>query len=259
MNPDTVFEAVDVCVTFGGIRAVSEMSLDVGKGELVGLLGPNGAGKTTLFEVLSGFVRPSRGVVRLGGRDITALAPHQRARLGVSRGFQDARLFPNVSVRDTIRLGLDQLVAAHTDLAGMLLGLPSARRAEGYLDRRTDALVERFGLDGYASATIAELSTGTRRVVELASVFAREPTVVLLDEPTAGVAHAETGALRDVLLGLVRETGVSVVLIEHDVPMVLSMADRVFVMSAGAPLAQGTPAEIMNDDAVLEAYFGARP
>ncbi len=256
---DALFEAQSVSVSYGGIRAVHEMSIDVRAGELVGLIGPNGAGKTTLLEVLGGFVRPDHGVVRLAGTDITHLAPHRRARLGIGRGFQDARLYPNVTVEDAIRIGLDQLVHSSSDLAGMLLGLRSARRAERFLADRADALVERFGLSRYARSTIAELSTGTRRVVELATVFGCGSRVVLLDEPTAGVAHAETEALRQLLAGLAADTGAAVVLIEHDVPMVMALADRVFVMASGALLASGTPDEIMGDASVIEAYFGTAP
>ena len=251
--------AFEVSIAFGGVHAVEAVSVSVEPGEVVGLMGPNGAGKTTLMEMLSGYLTPRSGSVCLDGEDITRLSVHERARRGIARGFQDARMFPSMTVEEVLGVSLDRHVADRVDLAGMLFGLPSSRRAERWVRTRVDELTDRFGLAGYRDAPIAELSTGTRRVVEIAAVMGSEPSVVLLDEPSAGIAQAETDALRRILRGIQRDTAVTVVLVEHDVPMLMDLSHRIYVMDAGRMLAEGTPAEIARDPDVLEAYFGVRP
>jgi ABC-type branched-subunit amino acid transport system ATPase component len=232
----TTLSCQDVTVGFGGVVAVDGVSVHVSSGEVVGLIGSNGAGKTTLFEVLSGFLKPDGGRVLLDGDDVTGVPVHERARRGIARGFQDARLYPAMIVSDVIALSLDRHKTSS----------------------RTEEVLQSFGLDGYRDHTIGELSTGTRRVVEIAGVCAQDPVVVLLDEPSAGVAAAEAAALRDLLKRLQRERDVAMLLVEHDVPMVMQLSDRVYVMETGAILAEGTPKQIMRDKRVIEAYFGTR-
>lgn len=257
MTADTlVLDARGVTVRFGGITAVSSVDLQVQRGELVGLLGPNGAGKTTLFEVLSGFLPPSSGSVWLEGRDITSLPVHKRTARGLSRGFQDARLFPAMSVLDVLTLAQERRVRGRTDLLSELLRGPAARRCERLARARAAESIERFGLQRYRDAAVAELSTGTRRVVEIAAVLSQEPTVLLLDEPTAGITTKETEALAELLGDIRKASGVTMLLIEHDVPMVMGLADRVYVMEAGAVLTSGLPADVVADERVVRAYFG---
>ena len=245
-----------VTVVFGGLVAVDDVCVDVAPGELVGLIGPNGAGKTTLFEVLSGFVPPSAGRVLLDGRDVTDLPAYRRAHLGLARGFQDARLFPGMAVEDVLRVSFEPRLLARTDAAGELLGLPSARRAEHWVTELARTELRRFGLEGFREAPVAELSTGMRRILELAAVLANAPRILLLDEPTAGISQAETQALANLLRQVHGQTGVTMLLIEHDIPTVLSLADRVYVMESGRLVAQGTPTQIRRDPAVAAAYLG---
>ncbi len=251
-----ILEARGVTVRFGGITAVSAVDLQVFPGELVGLLGPNGAGKTTLFEVLSGFLQPNAGSIWLQGDDITALPVYKRTAAGLSRGFQDARLFPAMTVLDVLTLAQERQLRGRTDLLSELVRGSAARRCERLARGRATEAIERFHLERYRDAAVAELSTGTRRVVEIAAVLSQEPTVLLLDEPTAGITTKETEALAELLGDIRRETGVTMVLIEHDVPMVMSLSDRVYVMEAGEVLTSGLPAEVVADDRVVRAYFG---
>ena len=254
----TTLRCDDVTVAFGGVRAVDRVSVEVSAGEVVGLIGSNGAGKTTLFEVLSGYLRPDSGRVMLDGEDVTGLPVHRRARRGVARGFQDARLFPAMSVEDVVSTALDVHTSDRVDLAGLLLGLPSARRAQSWTDTRAGEVVESFGLEAYRDHAVGELSTGTRRVLEIACVFAQEPALVLLDEPSAGVAAKEAEALRGLLRRLQTDGGAAMLLVEHDVPMVMELSDRIYVMETGAILAEGPPDEIAANPEVIEAYFGTR-
>lgn len=253
-----LLSASDLSISFGGVRAVDSMSLELWPGEVVGLMGPNGAGKTTFFEMISGFLTPRSGSVHFGGEDITRLPVHERANRGIARGFQDARLFPSMTVEETIQLSLDRHLAGRVDLAGMLLGFGSARRAERWVARRAERIIDRYGLRPYCDKPASALSTGTRRVLEIAVVMAQEPALILLDEPTAGVAHAESEALARLLAQLRKDEGLSILLIEHDVPMILGLSDRIYVMDAGRLLAEGSPQEIENDPLVLESYFGTR-
>jgi len=218
-------------VHFGGVQALREASLTVERGEVVGIVGPNGAGKTTLFDAVSGFT-PSTGVVRVDGVDVSGLAPDARARHGLGRSLQSARLFPSLTVRETIATALERRAVRNPALTA--LGLPSVRRSEGLLLRRVDNLVDVLGLSAYADSFIAELSTGTRRVVDLACVLALEPKVLLLDEPSSGLAHAEIDELGPTLRGIARQTGCAMVLIEHDLGLVEAVSQRVLEMELGS-------------------------
>jgi ABC-type branched-subunit amino acid transport system ATPase component len=234
------------------------MSFELWPGQVVGLMGPNGAGKTTVFEMVSGFLTPDTGSVFFQGEDITRQPVHERAKRGIARGFQDARLFPSLTVEETVQLSLDRHLNGRVDLLGMLLGLKSSRRAERWIARRADEIIERYGLGPHRDKPASALSTGTRRVLEIAVVMAQEPTLILLDEPSAGVAHAESEAMARLLTQLRQEDGLSILLIEHDVPMILGLSDRIYVMDAGRLLAAGVPDEVANDPLVLESYFGTK-
>ncbi|HVM55704.1 MAG TPA: branched-chain amino acid ABC transporter permease/ATP-binding protein [Acidimicrobiales bacterium] len=246
-----LLEAVDLVKHFGGVRAVDGVSLHVRTGETLGLIGPNGAGKTTTFELLGGFTRPDRGAVRFDGRDVTRLGPEARARLGLIRSFQDAALFPTMTVEETVMLALERVMP--TSFLRSCAGVTAGDREKR---RRAAELVELMGLGRYRGAQIQELSTGTRRITELACLVAVEPTLLLLDEPSSGIAQRETEALGALLADLKRELSLTLVVIEHDIPLVMSLADRMVVMDAGSVIAAGPPEIVRTDARVVEAYLG---
>jgi branched-chain amino acid transport system ATP-binding protein len=202
---------------FGGIRAVDDVSLSVAPGEIVGLIGPNGAGKTTLFDLISGFTAADHGRVRLAGTDITGLGPDGRARRGLGRSFQDARLFPALTVEDAIAVALERFVQVR-DPFNAALRLPAQQDAEFAVEARVDELIDLMGIESFRSKFIHELSTGSRRVVDLACVLAHRPTVVLLDEPSSGIAQREAEALGPLIRRIRDSLGASVLLIEQTCP-----------------------------------------
>lgn len=241
----------DLEKSFGGVRAVRGVSFDVRAGETLGLIGPNGAGKTTTFELLGGFTKADAGTVRFGGRDITSLSPEDRGHLGLIRSFQDAALFPTLTVQETVRLSLER--EQPTSFLGSVLGLPSSSKAK---DALVDDLLDFMGLGGYRSSQIRELSTGTRRITEIACLVALRPTLLLLDEPSSGVAQRETEALAGLIANLKRELDLTLVIIEHDIPMIMGLSDRIVAMADGEVIAYGTPQEVRESPAVVEAYLG---
>ncbi|HEY7073591.1 MAG TPA: ABC transporter ATP-binding protein [Acidimicrobiales bacterium] len=229
----------EVSVRFGGHLALDRVSLRAAAGEITGLIGPNGAGKTTLFNVVTGLVAPQSGRVLVDGRDVTRLAPYRRARRGLARTFQRLELFGLLTVRENV------------ELAASVRG---GRRP----GRDADAALDMAGLAGVAEARADELPTGTARRVELARALATGPRVLLLDEPASGQDEAETAAFRQVLLTVAGE-GVSIVLVEHDVHLVMGTCHTVHVLDFGRVLAVGTPREIQGNRAVLDAYLGSVP
>ena len=247
--------AEELTVTFGGHRALDEVSLSIAGGEIVGIIGPNGAGKSTLFDVLSGYVPPDTGHVVIGGQDMTAASPDARARAGLGRAFQNARLFPALTVRENITVALER--RANRNPVAAALWLPSVRRSERRLRERVDGYVELLGLGAFADKFLSELSTGTRRAVEIACQMAAEPDVVLLDEPSSGLAQAETEVLGPTLLRMVRETGCALLVVEHDLPLVTRLSDRLIAMELGRVIATGPPDEVLRNPDVLRSYLAA--
>jgi ABC-type branched-subunit amino acid transport system ATPase component len=247
----TLLEARHLTKHFGGIAAVRDVSFTVRANETVGLIGPNGAGKTTTFELLGGFTKPDRGEVRFDRRDISALGPESRARLGLIRSFQDAALFATMTVEETIMLALER--GDPTRLLASLAGWSPRDRAKR---RRAGELVAAFGLGAYQHKQIRELSTGTRRIVEIVSLVALEPVCLLLDEPSSGIAQRETEALGQMLLDLRSQLNLTLVVIEHDIPLIMGISDRIIAMADGAVIAEGTPAEVRTNPAVIDAYLG---
>jgi branched-chain amino acid transport system permease protein len=251
----------DVAVRFGGVDALAGVSLEASAGEIVGVIGPNGAGKTTLFDAVSGFVRPDAGTITMhigphaGALDVTHLAPHARAMLGLGRSFQDGRLFLALTVRETIAVACERSVRARNPVAAAL-HLPSVARSEASTAARVDDLIERLRLGNYADRFGHELSTGTRRIVELACVLAHEPSVLLLDEPAAGMAQREAEALGALLTEVRDALDGAVLVIEHDLGVLGDVADRIVALDRGRIVAMGRPATVLADPAVVSAYLG---
>lgn len=248
---EKLLEVRDLRKSFGGVQAVGGVSFDVHTGETLGLIGPNGAGKTTTFELISGFTRPEHGTVIYNGRDVSWLPPEARGRLGLIRSFQDAALFPTTTVEETVMLACERATPTRffASIAGVGTGEASKRR-------HARTVIEFMGLESYRTKQIMELSTGTRRITELACLVALEPMLLLLDEPSSGVAQRETEALGILLRDLKRQFGMTLVIIEHDIPMIMSISDRIVAMADGRILTIGTPAEVRHDPQVVEAYLG---
>lgn len=247
-----LLEARGVTKTFGGLRALSDISLDVGPGECVGLVGPNGAGKTTLFNCLLGLLNPDRGSVRFDGHDLAHMAIYRRARLGIGRTFQRLELFAEMTARQHLlvaeraRLGSGSL---WRDLCNR--GAPSPEEL-----RRADAMLGLLGISNVADAPAQSLSLGHGRLVELGRALMTDPRLVMLDEPSSGLDRGETAALSSVLERARSERGVAVLLVEHDLEMVQRVAERLYVLDFGELIAQGPVAEVMAERAVRVAYLG---
>ncbi|HYA67348.1 MAG TPA: ATP-binding cassette domain-containing protein, partial [Acidimicrobiales bacterium] len=241
---------------FGGVVALADVSLQVQPGEILGIIGSNGAGKTTLIDICSGFVRPEVGRVHMFGRDVTSASPARRAGLGLGRLFQNARLFPAMTVAEVLATALDRRVPVRDALAGAL-NVAAVVESELAVATRVEQLLAEFNLGRFRDRLITELSAGTRRIVELACAVAHEPTVLLLDEPSDGIAQRETDALGEMLLGLRQQTGASMIMIEHDVPLVSSVADRLVCLHLGTVVADGPAAAVLDDPVVVAAYLGA--
>jgi branched-chain amino acid transport system ATP-binding protein len=242
-------------VAFGGVRAVDGVDLDVAPGEILGLMGPNGAGKTTVLDILSGFVSPDGGTVRLGEVDLSGLPPSARARLGLGRSFQDARLFPGLTVAETVAVSCERWVTSREPLAAALR-LPASLLSEAQVAERTKRIVRLLGLGLFRHRFASELSTGSRRLVELGCLLAQEPDVLLLDEPSAGLARAEAEALGPVLRRIRDATGAAMIVVEHDLGLLREISDRLIALDQGRELAQGTPEEVLAHPGVVAAYLG---
>ena len=243
----------DISVRFGGVAAVDTVSISVASNEIVGLIGANGAGKTTLMNAIGGYV-PSSGGVELLGREVSGRSPAARARLGLGRAFQNALLFSDLTVKETVMLAFEAHEQTH--LVSSTLGLPRARRAERRKDTRATELIDLVGLERYQDLFVSDLSTGTRRICELACLLALDARVLCLDEPTAGIAQRETEAFGPLLRDIQAAFGCSMLVIEHDMPMVMSLSDRVYCLDAGSVIAEGSPDAVRNDPLVIAAYLG---
>ena len=251
----SVLEVDGLSKSFGGITAVDDVTFGLRDGEILGVIGPNGAGKTTLFDLISGFLAPDSGRIALDGHDITYLGPEGRAKTGLGRSFQDARLFPALTVEDSVKLALERQVEVRDPVAAAL-NLPAVADSEAKLQERVDELLELMGLQAFRDKFVSELSTGSRRIVDLACVLAHDPKVLLFDEPSSGIAQRETEALGPLLQHIRQATGASLLLIEHDMPLVTSVADEILALDLGRIIVRGSPREVVNHPAVVEAYLG---
>jgi branched-chain amino acid transport system ATP-binding protein len=250
-----VLDVREVSVSYGGVRAVDDVSFTAGRGEILGFIGPNGAGKTTLFDAICGFVSSEGGRIELDGHDISGLNPTERARNGLGRSFQDARLFGSLTVFETLACAFERHMKAE-DPVSTMFWLPWVRRGEHKIWARVEEIIDLMGLGAFHDKFINELSTGSRRVVDLACVIAHEPTVLLLDEPSSGMAQKETEAMGPLLRRVKEATGCTMLLIEHDMPLVTTVSDELIALETGRLVTRGTPRDVTNDPRVVSAYLG---
>lgn len=239
---------------FGGVVALKDVQFSVEKNELFAILGPNGAGKTSLFNCLSGLVKP-RGSIQIAGKELIGRKPHEIADLGIARTFQNLGLFGSMTVTENI------LVGSHLQIRGGALGAalrwPAVFRSERQARRRADELIELMALTAYRDAVVGTLPYGVRKRVEIAKAVALNPMLLLLDEPVAGMNHDETGTFIEHVLELKEQLGLTIIMIEHDVALVMRIADRILALDFGEVIGLGTPAEIQKNDRVIAAYLGA--
>jgi ABC-type branched-subunit amino acid transport system ATPase component len=244
----------DMRLAFGGQQALDGASIEVREGEIVGLIGPNGAGKTTLLNVISGVLRADGGSVAVAGVNVGAYPPELRATFGLGRSFQQATLFPGLTVTETMQVAMS--TQHRVGLLSSAASAPWVRAGEGSSRKAAWALLERFGLTAWADVLTDELSTGTRRICDLAAQVASVPKVLLLDEPTGGVAQREAEAFGPLLRGIRDELGLSVLIIEHDMPLLMGLCDRIYAMDQGRVISEGTPEQVRADPAVIVSYLG---
>ncbi len=240
---------------FGGILAVDDVTFELRCGETLGLIGPNGAGKTTILDLISGVLPLDGGRIELDGVDIGPWSASRRAVAGLGRSFQDARIFPSLTVSENIAMGLERHVPTRDHLAA-LLDLPAIQRSERDVAERVDELIELMNLQAYRDKFVSELSTGVRRIVDLTMAIAHRPSVLLLDEPSSGVAQRETEAMGPLLKDMQRATQCSIVIIEHDMPLISAVSDEIIALDLGSMVTRGAPSAVMSDRRVVSSYLG---
>ncbi|GAA1942332.1 ABC transporter ATP-binding protein [Nocardioides marmoribigeumensis] len=252
-RPGRILEVDDVTLRFGGLTALDQVSLHIEEGEILGLIGPNGAGKTTCFNVITGVYEPTMGQVRFRGGSLAGMKKHQITRLGIARTFQNIRLFKSMTALENVMVGAD---ANHTTgVVSALFRTPKHRREEGEGHERAMELLDFMGLTKRSGELAANLSYGDQRRLEIARAMATEPALLCLDEPAAGFNPQEKVELME-LIRRVRDRGYTVLLIEHDMRLVMGVTDRIVVLEFGKKIAEGTPAEIRDNPAVIAAYLG---
>ncbi len=254
IDSDVVLKADHLSIHFGGLRAVDDVNLTIKKGELYGLIGPNGAGKTTFFNLLTGVYKPTFGRFYLCGKDLTGKTPREINRAGIARTFQNIRLFSNLTVLENVMVGMGNQI--NCSLFSSVLRLPRHFKAEKEYKRRAMELLEVFGLSEFADLLASNLPYGKQRKLEIARAMATNPTLLLLDEPAAGMNPNETQELMNDITFIREKFGITILLIEHDMKLVSGICEKLTVLNFGTELAKGDTAEVLNDPEVIKAYIG---
>lgn len=244
----------NVTISFGGLRAVDDLSFDIKKGEIYGLIGPNGAGKTTVFNLISQFYKPSNGVVIFEGKNITKLKVHQVIGAGIARTFQNVELFKNLTVKENLLIGMHGSIKYGTIKS--ILRLPIVKKEEKRIQLRAKDILSLLGLSVYENNIASMLPYGVQKLVELGRALVASPKLIILDEPAAGMNETETKMISEKICEINEKQGVTILLVEHDMSLVMSICNRITVINFGKKIAEGTPEEIQNNPIVIKAYLG---
>jgi len=249
-----ILRAQGLGINFGGLKAVEDFNLEIGENELIGLIGPNGAGKTTIFNMLTGVYRPTEGTIYLNDKSLLGKKPHQVAKAGVARTFQNIRLFKGLTVIENVKIAFNQNM--HYSVAAGVFRLPSYWREEAEIDKEARKLLAVFNMEDLADYTASNLPYGRQRKLEIARALATGAKVLLLDEPAAGMNPTETAELMETIALIRKRFNISILLIEHDMSLVMNICERIIVIDYGRIIATGTPAEIARNEKVIGAYLG---